>query len=341
MAFVSPSYSVADIIRRAAAMNKEPTLNLKLHPERLQQYYDALNDVLMSFARRREWWWMNKENVFVTKADQATYTLRTQTSATVTFATGTGSDGNYITISGRTYEFDTNDSITAGRVQVDISGGADADECATAFVAAVNADTSAECYAVATTDTVVELYWIGNDGYGEAITASGTYITVDSTFTYTMPDFLALKSIRHHETSTLQRVSPDVVHANTLVASDGVPAAYAIDEAEATIRIYSHGMGRADDTYRMDVRYQAMPSLVAMDGTGDFDFPVQFRDILPRMIVLTLKEDSYDEDAVFGDSRVAKRLDDMENFMADMSQNNEYNEPSTALFTVLDKRVST
>lgn len=76
-------------------------------------------------------------------------------SGTLTF-TGATSDEETVTIGTRVYEFDTDSSITAGRVAVDISGGATAPASVTALVAAINADSSAVVYAFdGTGDTVV------------------------------------------------------------------------------------------------------------------------------------------------------------------------------------------
>jgi hypothetical protein len=88
----------------------------------------------------------------------------TQAYGTLTF-TGTTADGETVTIGGRVYEFDTNGSITAGRVSVDISGGNSASQSVTALVAAINADASAVVTAA--------------DGAGDTVVV--TAITTDAT----------------------------------------------------------------------------------------------------------------------------------------------------------------
>jgi len=56
--------------------------------------------------------------------------------------TGECADAETVTVSGRVYEYDTDSSIT-GDVDVDISGGSTATDCATALIAAINGDGSA------------------------------------------------------------------------------------------------------------------------------------------------------------------------------------------------------
>ena len=76
---------------------------------------------------------------------------------TLTF-TGGVSDAEIVTIGARVYEFDTagTETITAGRVRVNVSGGAGAAAAVAALVAAINADTGAVVTAVdGALDTVV------------------------------------------------------------------------------------------------------------------------------------------------------------------------------------------
>lgn len=69
--------------------------------------------------------------------------------------TGISVDAETITIGGRVYEFDDDSTYTSGHVQVDVSGSTAAAASATAFVAAVNADTHSGVTAVLLdTDTV-------------------------------------------------------------------------------------------------------------------------------------------------------------------------------------------
>src|SRR3990167_10995201 len=55
---------------------------------------------------------------------------------------GVPNDGDATVIGGRTYEYDTNGSFTAGNVQVDISGSVTVAQVVDALVAAVNGDAS-------------------------------------------------------------------------------------------------------------------------------------------------------------------------------------------------------
>lgn len=74
---------------------------------------------------------------------------------TLTF-TGSVSDGEKVTIGSRVYEFDTNSSVTAGNVAVNVSGGATAPAAVTALVTAITGDASATVTAVdGAGDTVV------------------------------------------------------------------------------------------------------------------------------------------------------------------------------------------
>jgi predicted secreted protein len=75
------------------------------------------------------------------------------TAAQMSFSTagGDASDGETVTIGTRVYEYDTAaapGAVTAGRVRVDISGGAGFEAAALALTAAINGDTGAEVYAV-------------------------------------------------------------------------------------------------------------------------------------------------------------------------------------------------
>ena len=96
----------------------------------------------------------------------------TRATGTLTF-TGTTSDTEYVTIGTRVYEFDTNGSVTAGRVAVDISGGNNAAQSVTALVAAINADASAVVTAEdGSGDTVVVTAITTNATTGNAITST-------------------------------------------------------------------------------------------------------------------------------------------------------------------------
>ena len=60
---------------------------------------------------------------------------------TLTFSSTTA-DGEVVVIGEETYEFDTNATITAGNILVDISGGASAAQSATALIAAITASSA-------------------------------------------------------------------------------------------------------------------------------------------------------------------------------------------------------
>lgn len=74
---------------------------------------------------------------------------------TLTF-TGVVADGQTVTIGTDVYEFDTNSAVTAGRIAVNVSGGATAPDAVTALVAAITASgTAAVTAADGAGDTVV------------------------------------------------------------------------------------------------------------------------------------------------------------------------------------------
>lgn len=74
---------------------------------------------------------------------------------TLTF-TDVVADGQTVTIGSSVYEFDTNSSVTAGRIAVDVSGGVTASAAVTALVAAITANTASQVSAVdGAGDTVV------------------------------------------------------------------------------------------------------------------------------------------------------------------------------------------
>lgn len=70
--------------------------------------------------------------------DNLTPVNAVQATGTLTIS-GVGVDGETITIGTDIYELDTDDSYTAGNIQVDISGGATASDVVTALVAAITA----------------------------------------------------------------------------------------------------------------------------------------------------------------------------------------------------------
>jgi len=87
------------------------------------------------------------ENITPVNAVSATGTL--------TFS-GVVADGQIVTIGSRIYEFDTDSSVTEGRVAVDVSGGVTASAAVTALVTSITGDASAVVTAVdGAGDTVV------------------------------------------------------------------------------------------------------------------------------------------------------------------------------------------
>jgi len=60
---------------------------------------------------------------------------------TLTYSSTTA-DGEVVVIGTETYEFDTDSSVTAGNIAVDISGGASAAQSATALIAAITASSA-------------------------------------------------------------------------------------------------------------------------------------------------------------------------------------------------------
>lgn len=73
---------------------------------------------------------------------------------TLTF-TGVVADGQTVTIGSEVYEFDTNSSVAAGHIAVDVSGGVTAAEAVTAIVTAITADSTLVTAVDGAGDTVV------------------------------------------------------------------------------------------------------------------------------------------------------------------------------------------
>lgn len=67
------------------------------------------------------------------------WTNGTKSTGTLTFA-GVVNDGQTVTIGTKVFEFDTNSSVGAGNIAVDVSGGASAAQAVTALVAAIVAN---------------------------------------------------------------------------------------------------------------------------------------------------------------------------------------------------------
>jgi hypothetical protein len=115
----------------------------------------------------------------------------TAATGTVTFS-GSVSDGDIVTIGTRVYEFDTAanpGAITAGRVRVNVNGGATASAAVTALVTAITGDTSAVVTAVdGALDTVVvtaKTTYSGAAGNAIVFTKTGANIAVDGAGTLT------------------------------------------------------------------------------------------------------------------------------------------------------------
>ena len=122
----------------------------------------------------------------------------------VTF-NGAVSDGNIVTIGTRVYEFDTAadpGAITAGRVRVNVSGGATASAAVTALVTAITGDASAVVTAadgaLDTVDLTAKTTYSGTAGNAIIFTKVGTNIAVDGAGTLTNgADALTLAAFRN------------------------------------------------------------------------------------------------------------------------------------------------
>jgi len=316
MSYVSAAIDASDIIRRAAVsagndravMGKDESLRLR--------YYDALNDFMQGLARKYNWWFLRREGCFVTANRTSDYTLRTAASATITID-GDVADEDTVTISGRVYEFDTDGSYTDGRVQVDVSASLEYDDALTALRDAINGDDSRECMAARTGLTTLEVYWSGNSGYGEALSASGSNIAVDATFGYSMPDFSKLTCRPTWcEWFALRRIDPNQQVESSTLKTTGDPQGYAMT-GEATLRIYSSDGGEPDGPYLVQISYQGMPSAVLPDGRGQIDYPDEFTDILVLGTAVAFKAGGWDEAAVFGNSILQTKIDEMLEFQPD------------------------
>ncbi|HUU84402.1 MAG TPA: hypothetical protein VM243_12935, partial [Phycisphaerae bacterium] len=226
MAWVSPELTVKDIIRQTATNLREQDVAAGKNPARTLQYYDALSSFLRTIGQMHAWWFLGRSAFLATKDEKPSYSLREQYRAVLTI-TGSPADADYITINTRTYEFDTDGSISGDvTVTVVASGGASA--AVTALVAAVNADDDAECYAYSPDSATVEFYWAGDDGAAKACTDDtdvGSILAFDAaTFTAYMPDFSSLTAVGWYQNGPLARVNPDVLAEGHYAESDSSPA---------------------------------------------------------------------------------------------------------------------
>lgn len=128
----------------------------------------------------------------------------TAATGTVTFS-GSVSDGDIVTIGSRVYEFDTAanpGAITAGRVRVNVNGGATASAAVTALVLAITNDTSAVVTAADGTGDTVDLTakttYSGAAGNAIVLTKTGTNIAVSGSGTLTNgADKLSIACLRN------------------------------------------------------------------------------------------------------------------------------------------------
>lgn len=125
-------------------------------------------------------------NVYVNEGDDTTAswaisTVKDNGSQAVGYfdITGITADTQSVDIGGRTYEFDTDSSIT-GDVAVDISGGASATDSATALAAAINGDSERTVDAIDNGDGTVLLVRSSEDATMPALDASGAANVVAS-----------------------------------------------------------------------------------------------------------------------------------------------------------------
>lgn len=94
----------------------------------------------------------------------------------ITF-TGVTSDTEKVNIGSITYEFDTNGSVTAGNVTVDISLGNSAIQSATALVASINSDVLSVVYAtLGETSGTVDIAGIGDGVAGSLVATTETCV---------------------------------------------------------------------------------------------------------------------------------------------------------------------
>ena len=335
MPFLSHTLTTAEIIRRAATLAADTSVLQQRDGGRILEYYDALNEFLQSFARTRPWWWLSRESGFATEPDVSTYRLRLLSRASVVLAENFDS-GDSITISGRTYGYDTGD------VELDLDGTETVAAAAATLAAAINADTSAECFAAVDDDdlTKIWLFWLGEDGDGEAVSASGISATVTA-FAYHMPDFSRICGANWHLNEPLRRLDPELGFSNILRPLASLPAYYCLDGAVDRMRIVSHSGGPPDAAYHIRIRYQARPSALLPDGRGDLDFPEEFHDLLPHAIVLLMKAGHYDDSAIWGDEWMQRRLAELESHQIDLSPEPMAEQPATDLRFRIDTRVET
>lgn len=332
MAFVAHSLTVPDIIRRAAALQRDTAVLQQQDAPRILDYYDALNEFLQSFARSRPWWWLMREAGLATRANVAAYRLRLQSRASVELAAAFAS-GESVTISGREYGYETGD------VELSLTGSETVAQAAAALVAGINGDEDAECLAAVDehNTALVYLYWLGEDGNGETVTATVSATTSD--FALHLQDFSRVHALNWQDNWPLQRLDPEVGFRHLVRPLASQPRYYCLDGGLDQLRVLSDAGGAPDAAYYLRMRYQARPSAVLPDGRGDLDFPEEFHDLLPHAIVLLMKAGIYDEAAIWGDEWMQRRLAELESYQIDLGPEPDYRPPSTDLVFRLDTRV--
>lgn len=314
MAFLSYSYTASQVIQRAGALNSEPGVEDLSDTRRVALYYAALNEFLQSHGRSREWSWLRRRGAFATVANQYAYSLRLQARGSVAFS-GVAAEADLVTISGRGYEF-TSGTPAVGDVAVEI--GTTAAECAANLADAINGDATRGCQAD-DDNTTCYLYWSGDDGDGETVvdtTDSGSVMTATN-FSLSMPDFSSLLG-RPSTDNTLQLEPFDPADELAInITGTGYPRGYAMSGGMATMQLYSASLGPPDDIYLVRLQYQARPSAVLPDGSGDLTFPEEFQDVLPHATLVLLKAGKYEESALYGDQWLSRRLAELERWQVD------------------------
>lgn len=305
MTFIAHNLTVSNIIARAATLNGEQAVARGDDPDRVLQYYSALNEFLQAVGRTRPWWWLRREVWMATKSGTRAYNLRLQARASVVFSGGIALNDR-VTVDGVAYTFTAATTTAAAS--------------AAALEDLVNSDADRQCQAYADGATCW-LYWAGDDGLAKVVTDSvdaGSKMTTSS-FAYYLEDFSTLLfAPRLRDQGALTRVFPNQA-LQRWNRGDGLPRCYALHGGLSTLQVYSAQLGNPDDVYLLELAYQARPSAILPDGRGDLDFPEEFHDLLPHAIKLTLKAGSWDESAAYGDEWMRRRLGELERAQVDRS----------------------
>lgn len=335
MAWVEHEYTVEEVIKRAARLNGDQGVLNDTSP--VWPYYDALNDFLKSFARKRDWWFLEAEEFFATANEQWDYDMRIMYKGAVTF-TGAVSDADTVTINSRVYEFDTDSSIT-GDVTVDVSSSTALDDAADALVSAINSDSSTEVYAYKHTTGVVSIYWAGTYA-SEVINTSGANFS-ETEFAVSMPGFSKLRAIKWWENNTvLLKTSREQEFRTAQVLTTGQPGGWAVT-GNHTLRVYSTGQGRPDGIYLIKVIYTRMPRAITPEGQNDIsdlDFPTEFMDLLPKVVAMIVKQERANEEWTFQDPLVQEIYEACLGFSVDQVPDRQPERGGEELYIVQEKR---